>query len=77
MHGLLGLLELVVGGDVRLVKQLNLVLVVLNLKVDVVGQLTYLLVELHNFFLKLFLVDIFACLVLLFGLQHQLDNFLV
>lgn len=55
MHRILGVLELIVRGDVRLVQQLNLVLMILNLEVDMIGQLIIFRIKLNEFFLQLLL----------------------
>ena len=70
MHRVLGVLELIVRGDVRLVQQLNLVLMILNLEVDMISQLIHFRIKQNEFLLQLLLQHLLFQGVLLFGLQE-------
>ncbi len=70
MHRVLGVLELIVRGDVRLVQQLNLVLMILNLVVDMIGQLIHFRIKQNEFLLQLLLQHLLFQGVLLLGLQE-------
>ncbi len=70
MHRVLGVLELIVRGDVRLVQQLNLVLMILNLEVDMIGQLIHFRIKQNEFLLQLLLQHLLFQGVLLLGLQE-------
>ncbi len=70
MHRVLGVLELIVRGDVRLVQQLNLVFVILNLEVDMISQLIHFRIKQNEFLLQLLLQHLLFQGVLLLGLQE-------
>lgn len=70
MHRVLGVLELIVRGDVRLVQQLNLVLMILNLEVDMISQLIHFRIKQNEFLLQLLLQHLLFQGVLLFVLQE-------
>lgn len=55
MHRVLAVLELIVRGDVRLIQQLDLVLVIFNLEVDMIGQLSHFRIKQSEFVLQLLL----------------------
>jgi hypothetical protein len=59
-----------VRGDVRLVQQLNLVFVILNLEVDMIGQLIHFRIKQNEFLLQLLLQHLLFQGVLLLGLQE-------
>ena len=70
MHRVLGVLELIVRGDVRLVQQLNLVLMIFNLVVDMISQLIHFRIKQNEFLLQLLLQHLLFQGVLLLGLQE-------
>jgi hypothetical protein len=70
MHRVLGVLELIVRGDVRLVQQLNLVFMILNLEVDMICQLIHFRIKQNEFLLQLLLQHLLFQGVLLFVLQE-------
>ena len=70
MHRVLGVLELIVRGDVRLVQQLNLVFVIFNLEVDMIGQLIHFRIKQNEFLLQLLFQHLLIQGVLLLGLQE-------
>jgi hypothetical protein len=55
MHRVLAVLELIVRGDVRLIQQLDLVLVIFNLEVDMISQLSHFRIKQSEFVLQLLL----------------------
>jgi hypothetical protein len=55
MHRVLAVLELIVRGDVRLIQQLDLVLVIFNLEVDMISQLSHFRIKQSKFVLQLLL----------------------
>lgn len=77
LHRFLALLELVVGGDVRLIQKLDLIFMVIDFVVDAAGDLSDFILKKQNFLLKLFLLHCFRQFFLLLCLQDKFDDFWV